>query len=89
MKLICLLTHGLGDWYTPLATIPSIMRKRNITDLKIYVDSIYFASNSYMPQRETGIKMIESIRNNGKSFIVVSHDLPFLKSVSNKILNLK
>jgi len=64
MKLICLITHGLGDWYPPLTILKSIMKKRNISDLEIYVDSIYFASPNFPLQQETGIKMIESITKN-------------------------
>jgi hypothetical protein len=68
MKLICLLTHGLGDFYYPLSILPSFMKERNIPpeNLKIYVDSIYFVDPSpgYVSSRLTAIKMIETVTKN-------------------------
>ncbi len=34
------------------------------------------------------IKMIDTMRRRGKSFIIVSHDLAFIQAVSSKIMNL-
>jgi hypothetical protein len=68
MRLICLITHGLGDYYYPLCILPSFMEEHGISPdkLKIYVDSIYFVDNSpyYKSSKQTGIKLIESITKN-------------------------
>lgn len=65
MKLICLLTHGLGDWYLPLSILNGFMKERNISELDVYIDSVYMAfPHQYLSQRETGIKMVESITKN-------------------------
>ena len=39
--------------------------------------------------KEQLISMIEKMRNQGKSFIIASHDLPFVKAVSSRIMKLK
>ncbi|MCK4694967.1 MAG: ATP-binding cassette domain-containing protein, partial [Candidatus Cloacimonetes bacterium] len=39
--------------------------------------------------KERLISMIEKMRNQGKSFIIASHDLPFVKAVSSRIMKLK
>jgi len=61
MKLIWLVTHGLGDWYLPLSLIPKFIQQHEISKLDLYVDSIYFAQTNYPLQKETGSKMLSSI----------------------------
>ena len=39
--------------------------------------------------KELLISLIEKMRDQGKSFIIASHDLPFVKAVSDRILKLE
>jgi hypothetical protein len=69
MKLICTVTHGMGDWYLPLSILPDFMEKNNIKheDLTVYVDSVYGANPGAYPQHHgTGVKMLNSVTKNWK-----------------------
>lgn len=69
MKLIVLLTHGMGDMYPLLSVLPDFMERNGIAqeDLCIYIDSIYFARpEGFTAQRETCIRMVECITRNWK-----------------------
>jgi len=61
MKLVCLLTYGLGDWYHPLSVIPSIKAGLGIVDVKLYVDCVYFAYPGFESQKQTGISMLNVV----------------------------
>lgn len=68
MRLVCILTHGQGDMYPVLSVLPKIIEERGITDIKIYVDTVYNSNPSKFRVQLDGIKtMIERITTNWES----------------------
>ncbi|MFW9882182.1 MAG: hypothetical protein ACFFG0_54655, partial [Candidatus Thorarchaeota archaeon] len=66
-KLVVYAQCGLGDFYEMICMIPEIKRINNIKDenVHIYIDSIYFHDDKYLPERETTLKLLEKINKKG------------------------